>query len=180
MSFFVIFLIAVSLSMDAFSLALSFGTLVSNRKTRIIVSSTVGVFHFFMPLLGSFVGTLFMKNLNVQADFLEGIIFLYIALVMFKDFKSDSEETFNIGLIGILLFALGVSLDSFGVGFALNEVILKMIKCSMTFAITSFLFTFTGMNLGNKLNSLVGKYSILIGASIMFILSLINFCQFLL
>ena len=52
--FFVVLLIGVSLSMDAFSLALIYGTYGLSRRNEIILSIIVGLFHFFMPLVGLF------------------------------------------------------------------------------------------------------------------------------
>lgn len=164
--------------MDAFSLALSFGTLGIKRKTQVVISSVVGVFHFFMPIFGTLAGVIFTRTTHLDGDFIESVIFLYIAILMFKDFRSEEREKLDISIIGILIFALGVSLDSFGVGFALNYEISEMFACSCVFAIISASFTLAGLMLGEKLNHLVGKYSILIGAVIMSVLSLINFCQF--
>ncbi len=166
--------------MDAFSLALSFGTIKIEKTKCLLIGGVVGVFHFFMPIVGSLFGTWFTKNLHIQSDFLEGIIFFYIAILMFKDFKNNEEESIDISLLGIIIFAFGVSLDSFGVGFALNSSLSEMIKSSLVFAVTSCVFTLLGLKLGNKLNSLIGEYSILMGAIIMSILTIINFCQFLL
>ena len=51
-----VFLMAVSLSMDAFSLALVYGTLGMSKKYKIFLSIIVGMYHFVMPLLGMFLG----------------------------------------------------------------------------------------------------------------------------
>ncbi len=56
MSLITIFLIAISISMDAFSLSLLYGTKNINNKTIIMQSILVGIFHFFMPLFGLFLG----------------------------------------------------------------------------------------------------------------------------
>ena len=42
--------------MDAFSLAFSYGIKSISKKNVIITAITVGLFHFFMPLLGNMVG----------------------------------------------------------------------------------------------------------------------------
>lgn len=165
--------------MDAFSLALSLGTLSYPRRTNLILAGVVGVFHFFMPIIGSFLGTFFISKLHVEAHFLSGIIFMYIAILMFKDFKEEKCEHLNLSVVGVLLFALGVSLDSFGVGFAMIMEGLTIIKTPLVFTVVSFAFTFAGLTLGKKLNNLVGIYSVLVGAIVMSLLALVNICQFL-
>ncbi len=165
--------------MDAFSVALSLGTLSISQKKCLHLSLCVGAFHFFMPIIGSIIGTVFVRNLHVESHFLSGIIFLYIAIEMIKDFKNDENTEFDLSIVGILLFALGVSLDSFGVGFTISLDVDTIIRCSLTFATFSAVITYIGLTLGKKLKSWVGNYSILIGAVIMVILSIINFCKFL-
>ena len=51
-SFIIIFLIAISLSMDAFSLSLAYGIEGINPKNKIMLSFVVGIYHFIMPLIG--------------------------------------------------------------------------------------------------------------------------------
>ena len=51
MSIIEILLLAVSLSMDAFSLSLAYGTYGFRRIDEILLGVIVGIFHFFMPLV---------------------------------------------------------------------------------------------------------------------------------
>ena len=74
------------------------------------------------------------------------------AIIMFKDFKESKTEDFKMNFICILIFALGVSLDSFGVGFALNLKGVNLLLTPLVFTIASFSFTMLGLNFGKKLN----------------------------
>lgn len=177
MNYLVVLLIAVSLSMDAFSLALSLGTLAFPLKLRVGLASLTGAFHFFMPLLGTFLGSVFVDALHIDVHLLSFSIFFYIAIVMFKDFKTGEAVNFKLTILGALIFAFGVSLDSFGIGVALQLSGLKMINSFLIFTLMSFSFTLLGLNLGNRLNSLIGEYSVLLGALIMMGLALFNLIQ---
>ena len=53
-----VILMAISLSMDAFSLSLVYGTFGIDKKNKILLSLIVGCFHFVMPLFGMFIGDL--------------------------------------------------------------------------------------------------------------------------
>ena len=178
MNLLITFLIAISLSMDAFSLALSIGVASFPIKKCFLLSFTVGVFHFFMPLLGSIMGANFIEKLRINPEFLTGIIFLYIAIQMFKEYKNSKDIEFNMNIIGTLIFAFGVSLDSFGVGFTYDMSVNQMIITSLIFSIFSFFFTFLGLLIGKFINKIMGSIAILVGASIMTILSIINFVNF--
>ena len=70
MEIFVIMIIAVSLSMDAFSLSLAYGTVNLDKKSRLKLSIIVGLYHFFMPLLGNLIGAkVFYRCSNVNWKF---------------------------------------------------------------------------------------------------------------
>ena len=45
--------------------------------------------------------------------------------------------------------------------------------CSSIFSITSFLFTYIGLKLGNKLNQLIGKISTIVGGVVLILFGLI-------
>ena len=51
-----VILIGISLSMDAFSLSLAYGTLNIKNRNINLLTLIVGLYHFFMPLIGMFVG----------------------------------------------------------------------------------------------------------------------------
>ena len=77
-TFFMTLLVGVSLSMDAFSLALVYGTQGLNKKNEILLSIIVGIFHFFMPLIGLNIGNIllsyFIFDINVVVSIIFGII----------------------------------------------------------------------------------------------------------
>ena len=157
-----IFLIAVSLSMDAFSLALIYGTQGINKKDKIILSLIVGIYHFVMPLIGLSIGIYITNKLIINASILVGI----------TSFK-DEEERFLLTLPGYLIFGLSVSVDSLTTGIGLPAIAENYFLTATIFSITSLIFTYLGLNLGNILNKKYGKVSTIIGGSILFSLGII-------
>ena len=103
-----IILIAVSLSMDTFSLALSVGTSLIKRKDILFLSSLVGVFHFFMPLLGNAFGNEIKQIFNINPNLLLFYLFMFIAIEMVIDLFSKSEKSFSLSLWQAILFAFSV------------------------------------------------------------------------
>ena len=77
-----IFLIAISLSMDAFSLALSYGTNGIKESDIRKISITVGIFHFFMPLLGLLMGNTLLFFVNINMNILVFVILSFIGIEM--------------------------------------------------------------------------------------------------
>ena len=64
-----IILIAVSLSMDAFSLSLSYGTNGIKEHDIRKIAITVGIFHFFMPLFGLLMGSTLLFFIKINTIF---------------------------------------------------------------------------------------------------------------
>ena len=81
--------IAIGLSMDAFSLAILYGTLNFTKRKTLYLSSSVGVFHFFMPLLGNLIGIFILSRLPIQPNTLVGIIFFIISIQMIVSLFKD-------------------------------------------------------------------------------------------
>ena len=168
-----IILVAIGLSMDAFSLSILYGTLGFTKRRVIGLSVVVGIFHFFMPLIGSMVGSALLIFLPVDQDLIVGIIFMVIAIQMFCS-TSKEEEIMNIvGIGSLLLFGFTVSIDSFSVGIGLSAISSNYLLVVSIFSIISTTFTFLGLMIGNKMNDKFGKVSTWIGSIILIVLAII-------
>lgn len=165
-----IIIIAISLSMDAFSLSLVYATQGITKKNKLILSLIVGAYHFFMPLCGLAIGKFITEKLIINTSVLVGAILSLIAIEMIISSFKDKEEKFLNSLPGYLLFGLSVSIDSFTTGIGLNAITSNYILSSLIFSIVSAFFTFLGLNLGNILNQKYGKFSTLIGGVILLVL----------
>lgn len=174
-TFFTTLIIGISLSMDAFSLALIYGTQSISKKNKIILSIIVGIYHFVMPLLGVFLGNIILKYLVINLSIVVSIIFLFIGIEMIiSSIKEDSHD-FVVSIFGFLIFGLSVSIDSFTTGIGLNVINNNYLEVSSIFCIVSGSFTYLGLILGNKLGSIFGKLSTIIGGVILIILGIIYF-----
>lgn len=163
------FFTGIGLSMDAFSLSLSLGTTLPKKTVIIKTALIVGLFHFFMPLLGYFLGYSFkyrIPNINI----LTFVLFLILAIEMYK--SKDEYKTSILNNLTILLIAFSVSIDSFTVGIAFglnNEYILIS---SIIFSITSAIFTYLGLILGKKLKIKYKTLSTYLGIILLLIVAL--------
>lgn len=168
-----IFLIAVSLSMDAFSLALIYGTQGITKKHKILLSLIVGIYHFIMPLIGVAIGTVITKKILVNPNIIVGIILSLIAIEMIISSFKEEEKKFLLTIPGYLLFGLSVSIDSLTTGIGLSMITQKYIFSSLIFAITSLSFTFFGLNIGDRLNKKYGRISTILGGIVLFVLGIL-------
>lgn len=173
MNIILIFIIAVSLSMDAFSLALAYGTISLSKKEINLLSIIVGIYHFFMPILGMLIGSFITRVIHLGGDLITLIIFVFIGINMIIEGIKGQDEVKQMKLGEMVLFGLAVSIDSFSVGIGINNISNNFILCSSIFSITSFIFTYIGLLLGSKLSELIGKLATLLGGFTLIILGII-------
>ena len=170
--FFTIILVAIGLSMDTFSLSLSYGLFNLKKNEILKISITVGLFHFIMPLLGNLLGDFILKILPVSEKIIIGIIFLLISFdLIISLFKNEEIKPINNNL-DILIFSTTVSIDSFSTGIALDVFGVSNLLVVFIFMIFSFLFTFLGLSTGKILHDIIGKNAEYIGIIMLLSLSL--------
>ena len=175
-SFFTILLIGISLSMDAFSLALIYGIQGMNKKQKLLLSIIVGIYHFIMPLIGLSFGTI-LNNINIiSIDIIASLILIYIGIDLIIS-NRKKEDRLEITKIGFIIFGLSVSLDSLTVGIGLKAITNNYLISSIVFSISSLVFTYSGLLLGNLIGSKIGRYSKLIGGIILIFIAVITFIK---
>ena len=173
MNIILIFIIAVSLSMDAFSLSLAYGTISMSKKEIRLLSIIVGIYHFFMPIFGMLIGKFIFNIMHISGDLIVLIIFSFIGINMIIESLKKEEKVKKMKLGEMILFGLAVSIDSFSLGIGINNISDNFIMCSSIFSITSFMFTYIGLKLGNKLNQLIGKIATIVGGVVLILFGII-------
>ena len=159
--------------MDAFSLALIYGTQGITKKDKLLLSLIVGVYHFIMPLIGVIIGNLITSKILINTNILVGIILSLIAVEMIISSFKEEDKKFLLTIPGYLLFGLSVSIDSLTTGIGLSLITQKYIFSSLIFAITSLSFTFFGLNIGDRLNKKYGRISTILGGIVLFVLGIL-------
>lgn len=174
MSFLLILMIAVSLSMDAFSLSLAYGTLSLDKKDIFKLSFIVGIYHFVMPLLGMFIGSSIIEIIPLKPSFVVFVILTIIGIQMIFETFKEEKKVEKMTLLQLLIFGLAVSIDSFSVGIGLNTINSNFLLCSIMFSISSFFFTQLGLIFGKKISCFIGKISTLIGGIVLIIIGVFS------
>lgn len=175
-SIFLYIFMAIGLSMDAFSLAIVYGTNGIEKKKIILLAIIVGIFHFFMPNLSGILGKVFLFNFSNYGRIIEGVVFFILAIEMILSFKEEDTKYRLDRFFELLLFGFAVSIDSFTVGLALSLENQNLILPGIIFSIVSAIFTFLGLLLGKYLNDKVGDISKVIGIIILFLLAFHAIC----
>lgn len=174
-TFFTTLIVGISLSMDAFSLALVYGTQNITFRNKVILSVIVGLYHFFMPLLGLFFGGVITKYLIVNVSILVSFIFIVIGIEMIISNVKEKDNKVIISLIGFLVFGFSVSIDSFTTGIGLNVINSNYLEVSLIFSIVSGSFTYFGLILGNRLKFYFGRLAASVGGIVLIMLGIYYF-----
>lgn len=173
MNIILIFIIAVSLSMDAFSLSLAYGTLNLPSKKIFYLSLIVGIYHFFMPIIGRLIGKIIFYYIPIKPDIIVLIILSFIGLNMIVDTFRKEEREKIIDKKSMLLFGFAVSLDAFSVGISLSNITKDYLLSSIIFSGCSFIFTYVGLLLGSKISKLIGSLATIIGGFFLILIGII-------
>lgn len=168
-----VMLIAISLSMDAFSLSLAYGTLNLEKKYINLLSIIVGVYHFFMPIIGMWFGSGILSFIKINPNIIVFIVLLIIGIEMIIQSFKNEQKVEIMNFFELLMFGFAVSLDSFSVGIGLNSIYDKPLISAIIFSLFAGIFTYLGLIFGKKLSKVFGKISTLIGGSILIIIGLL-------
>ena len=169
-----LFLIGVSLSMDTFSISLSIGTFNISKKKMLFFPILVGVLHFFMPLFGSILGSKIITFLNINVNFLLGLILLFIGIEMLIDLIKNDDKFFEFNLFNMFLIAVSVSLDSFSTGLGLSAITTNIVLSGVIFSTCATSFTFLGLLIGKYSSEKLGIYSNIFGIILLFVLGIMH------
>ncbi len=159
-----IILIALSISADAFSYALIFGTQKLSSLELIKLPLIVGVFHFVFPLIGNYLSLSIINTIRFELKLMFSLILIILGLNMQKQIKEINKNK-------IFLFSIAVSIDSLLVGTGLK--VLKyhpLIICSI-FLLFSSTLTYLGLKLSQYLLYKTGHYITTLGGVILIIIA---------
>lgn len=159
--------------MDTFSLSLTLGTVSENKLIKIL-PVFVGIFHFFMPLLGNFIGITLINLLNLASNIILGSVLIILGINLAIHYYKDEKSDINLSIIGIIVFALSVSIDSFSVGLGINDITNNYLIASIIFALCSAAFTYLGIIIGKYSSKLIGKYAIILGIFLLLLLGVFH------
>ncbi|WP_209123523.1 manganese efflux pump MntP family protein [Alkalihalobacillus sp. BA299] len=159
---------ASALGMDAFSVALGMGMVGLRYRQMFKIGIVIGSFHMIMPLLGILTGKLVSNYFGLFATYLGGGLLLIIGLQMaVSSLREDSDYRIKPIGLGLFIFALSVSLDSFSAGLSLGMLGAKTMIAVAAFGLMSMLLSWTGLVMGSHFKGMIGSYGELLGGLIL-------------
>lgn len=122
-----VFLIGVSLSMDAFAVSICDGMVYGdlNKRKGAIIPVTFGVFQAVMPLIGFFLGSLFIQYIESYDHWVAFALLLFIGGKMaydgIKEVRHPEQEllTKKFSFAELLVQGVATSIDALAVGLSM-------------------------------------------------------------
>lgn len=175
--------IAVSLSMDAFAVAISSGMKLKCLSGRQVfrLAFHFGFFQAAMPVAGWFVGALFQRQVEAFDHWIAFALLAFVGWKMvfeaFTHKDGDDEKTIcDDPTKGFSLVALSVatSIDAFAIGLSLSMLGVGVWRPAVVIGFTAAAFTAVGMRLGAAAASKfkIGKYAEVLGGLVLVVLSI--------
>ena len=172
-----IFLIGVSLSMDAFAISVANGMALRPFRPgyALWMGLYFGFFQFFMPLLGCLLGGAVSAYASTLGPYISFFLLAFIGGKMLMDSAGGGEgegmEQFS--HTKLLAMALATSIDALaaGVSFAFMEGARLLPACGLI-GCTTFALSAAGALLGRAIPGVSGKRAGLLGGAVLIALGL--------
>lgn len=168
--FIAISIMAFALGMDAFSLGIGMGMIGLRYRQIFRIGVTIGLFHIIMPLLGIVIGKFLSKYFGLIALIIGGALLLILGFQMLLSAlfeKEENKRSYRPVGIGLILFSLSVSIDSFSVGLSLGMIGAKTVITVLAFGFFSMVLSWSGLIVGKKVQGYIGTYGEILGGCIL-------------
>jgi putative Mn2+ efflux pump MntP len=172
MSLTTIFLLAVGLGLDAFSVAIGIGA--ANHKKSwapvLRLSFAFGLFQFVMPLIGWLAGS---TVVGLIQSFDHWVAFALLAVVggkmIWEGFQAEGDEAKGDRTLGWPLFLLSIatSIDALAVGFSFSLLKTPILFPAVIIGMVCFWMTAVGMIFGKRLARIFGRKVEILGGLVL-------------
>ena len=168
-----VFLIGVSLSMDALAISITNGMTLKNFRCKhaLLMGLYFGGFQFLMPLLGAFLAGTVSSYVSAYGHYISFALLAVIGVKMIVDAIKGGDEAGMMKLSHgrLLVMAVATSIDALAVGvsFAFTLEGISLIPACAIIGCTTFTISFLGATLGSKLPGLSGNKAGILGGVVL-------------
>jgi len=166
--------LALGLSMDAFSVSMVVAATGKTPRQTFRLSFHFGLFQFFMPLIGGFVGITSSERVGVYAPWAAfGILFLIGAHMLYESRFGDRENPRGDRSRGwsLVFLATSTSIDALGVGFTMGLNAQQVFWPCVVIGVVCGIVSFVGVRLGRRLSRMFGRYAEAFGGIVLIALA---------
>jgi putative Mn2+ efflux pump MntP len=169
-------IIAIGLSMDAFAVAICKGLSMQkmNYKHAVVTGCFFGGFQAVMPLIGYLLGTQFKDYITSIDHWIAFILLSVIGFNMIRESRNERCE--NVGnsfnLKNMMVLSLATSIDALAIGVTFAFLQVNIIPAVSMIGITTFIFSFFGVKIGNVFGARFKSKAELAGGIILIVMGI--------
>ena len=178
MNFIELLLIAVGLSMDAFSVSICKGLITKKFSWRmaLLCGLWFGGFQVLMPIAGYFLGAQFQEMIEAYDHWIAFGLLFFIGANMIREAvwekKEEGKENGALDFKTMLFLAIATSIDALAVGVSFACIQVKLWSSLVVIGLTTFVFSVLGVKIGNVFGSKYEKSAGIIGGIILILIGL--------
>ena len=174
MNNFEVVVIAIGLAMDAFAVSLGVSASRENMGIRptFRLSFHFGLFQFFMPIIGWFIGYEIVDYLKLNIWIAFGLLVFVgtrMILVGIRNHPVEKKDDLTKGM-SLVILSLATSIDALAIGFSLAMLRLDIWYPSVIIGVITAMLSLLAIYLGKKLNYKFGNKMEIIGGLILLII----------
>ena len=171
-----VFLVAVALAMDAFSVSLTKGFTQKNltRSQKLWYGIFFGFFQFMMPVIGYYCVSTVSFVVESFAPVIAFVLLTGIGANMIRESLSgdDEEITDEFSFKEVTLLAVATSIDAFAVGITIALLNDPLWISAVIIGVVAFAFSIAGIYIGRKLGDYFGDKFQIIGGVILILIGI--------
>ena len=178
MTFIELLLIAIGLSMDAFSVSICKGLTTKKFSWRMALTCGLwfGLFQALMPIIGYCLGAQFQEMIEAYDHWIAfGLLFLIGANMIREAVWGHDEEGKSNNALDfktMLFLAIATSIDALAVGVSFACIQVKLWSSVLIIGLTTFLFSILGVKIGHGFGSKFEQSAGIIGGIILILIGL--------
>ncbi len=142
--------VALAIGLDVLALSTAIGIMEPPWRERIRLGLAFAAAEILMQIAGLSLGVGFGRLVGTIATWVGLIVLGGIgAWILREGLRNEADREFKVNTVGgLLLASLSISLDSLGVGFALPALHLPLLALFSTVAVSTVIFTLSGLAFG--------------------------------
>lgn len=151
-----IVLLAVSLAMDAFAVAICKGLAMQKLSVRnmVIVGAWFGTFQALMPTIGYFLGSAFEDKITAIDHWVGFALLAIIGINMIResrecDCEAEANANDSLEVKEMFMLAVATSIDALAVGITFAFVEMNVLLAVILIGVITFTISMFGVKIGN-------------------------------
>lgn len=175
-----LFVVSVSLAMDAFAVSVCKGLNMKriNYAYCVVIALSFGIFQAMMPVIGYFMGSHFKASMLAYDHWVSFFLLLAVGANMIKEAlagEEDDEDLISGGglhLRELLVLSVATSIDALAVGVTLAFLTVNLWRIAPMIGVITFCLSLLGVGVGSYLGARIRKWAEIAGGVMLILIGI--------